>query len=222
MNEFMNAFNIHLMNPKVLVGIFIGAMLVFFFCALTMKAVGRAAAGVVEEVRRQFREIKGLLAGEKGVKADYEKAVQICTKSAQKEMIVPSVLAIVVPVVVGFIFGVPAVIGMLVGGLTSGFAMAVMMSNAGGAWDNAKKYIEAGNLGGKKIVDENGNKITNPNHAAAVIGDTVGDPFKDTSGPSLNILIKLMSLISVVFAGAIVAFSPKIQAILGIADQIIK
>ncbi len=222
MNEFMNAFNIHLMNPKVLVGIFIGAMLVFFFCALTMKAVGRAAAGVVEEVRRQFREIKGLLAGEAGVKADYEKAVEICTKSAQKEMIVPSVLAIVVPVVVGFIFGVSAVIGMLVGGLTSGFAMAVMMSNAGGAWDNAKKYIEAGNLGGKKIVDENGNKITNPNHAAAVIGDTVGDPFKDTSGPSLNILIKLMSLISVVFAGAVVAFSPKIQALLGIADQIIK
>ena len=211
MNEFMNAFNIHLMNPKVLIGIFIGAMLVFFFCALTMKAVGRAAAG-----------IKGLLAGEKGVKADYEKAVQICTKSAQKEMIVPSVLAIVVPVVVGFIFGVPAVIGMLVGGLTSGFAMAVMMSNAGGAWDNAKKYIEAGNLGGKKIVDENGNKITNPNHAAAVIGDTVGDPFKDTSGPSLNILIKLMSLISVVFAGAVVSFSPKIQALLGIADQIVK
>ena len=214
MNEFMNAFNIHF--------IFIGAMLVFFFCALTMKAVGRAAAGVVEEVRRQFREIKGLLAGEAGVKADYEKAVEICTKSAQKEMIVPSVLAIVVPVVVGFIFGVPAVIGMLVGGLTSGFAMAVMMSNAGGAWDNAKKYIEAGNLGGKKILDENGNKITNPNHAAAVIGDTVGDPFKDTSGPSLNILIKLMSLISVVFAGAVVAFSPKIQALLGIADQIIK
>ena len=223
MNEFMNAFNIHLMNPKVLIGIFIGAMLVFFFCALTMKAVGRAAAGVVEEVRRQFREIKGLLAGEKGVKADYEKAVQICTKSAQKEMIVPSVLAIIVPVVVGFLFGVPAVIGMLVGGLTAGFAMAVMMSNAGGAWDNAKKYIEAGNLGGKKIIDEKtGEKITNPNHAAAVIGDTVGDPFKDTSGPSINILIKLMSLISVVFAGAIVAFSPKIQAILGIADQIIK
>ncbi|MEI0489754.1 sodium-translocating pyrophosphatase [Brachyspira pulli] len=223
MNEFMNAFNIHLMNPKVLIGIFIGAMLVFFFCALTMKAVGRAAAGVVEEVRRQFREIKGLLAGDKGVKADYEKAVQICTKSAQKEMIVPSVLAIIVPVVVGFLFGVPAVIGMLVGGLTSGFAMAVMMSNAGGAWDNAKKYIEAGNLGGKKIIDpKTGEKITNPNHAAAVIGDTVGDPFKDTSGPSINILIKLMSLISVVFAGAIVAFSPKIQAILGIADQIIK
>ncbi len=207
MNEFMNAFNIHLMNPKVLIGIFIGAMLVFFFCALTMKAV----------------EIKGLLAGEKGVKADYEKAVQICTKSAQKEMIVPSVLAIIVPVIVGFLFGVPAVIGMLVGGLTAGFAMAVMMSNAGGAWDNAKKYIEAGNLGGKKIIDEKtGEKITNPNHAAAVIGDTVGDPFKDTSGPSINILIKLMSLISVVFAGAIVAFSPKIQAILGIADQIIK
>ena len=223
MNEFMNAFNIHLMNPKVLIGIFIGAMLVFFFCALTMKAVGRAAAGVVEEVRRQFREIKGLLAGDKGVKADYEKAVQICTKSAQKEMIVPSVLSIIVPVVVGFLFGVPAVIGMLVGGLTAGFAMAVMMSNAGGAWDNAKKYIEAGNLGGKKIVDpKTGEKITNPNHAAAVIGDTVGDPFKDTSGPSINILIKLMSLISVVFAGAIVAFSPKIQAILGIADQIIK
>lgn len=222
MNEFMNAFNIHLMNPKVLIGIFIGAMLVFFFCALTMKAVGRAAAGVVEEVRRQFREIKGLLAGEKGVKADYEKAVEICTKSAQKEMIIPSVLAIIVPVVVGFLFGVPAVIGMLVGGLTAGFAMAVMMSNAGGSWDNAKKYIEAGNLGGKKITDENGNKVTNPNHAAAVIGDTVGDPFKDTSGPSINILIKLMSLISVVFAGAIVAFSPKIQVILGIADQIIK
>ncbi|MEI0748478.1 sodium-translocating pyrophosphatase [Brachyspira pulli] len=223
MNEFMNAFNIHLMNPKVLIGIFIGAMLVFFFCALTMKAVGRAAAGVVEEVRRQFREIKGLLAGEKGVKADYEKAVQICTKSAQKEMIVPSVLAIIVPVIVGFLFGVPAVIGVLVGGLTAGFAMAVMMSNAGGAWDNAKKYIEAGNFGGKKIIDpKTGEKITNPNHAAAVIGDTVGDPFKDTSGPSINILIKLMSLISVVFAGAVVAFSPKIQAILGIADQIIK
>ncbi|MBW5394097.1 sodium-translocating pyrophosphatase [Brachyspira hampsonii] len=223
MNEFMNAFNIHLMNPKVLIGIFIGAMLVFFFCALTMKAVGRAAAGVVEEVRRQFREIKGLLAGEKGVKADYEKAVQICTKSAQKEMIVPSVLAIIVPVVVGFLFGVPAVIGMLVGGLTAGFAMAVMMSNAGGAWDNAKKYIGAGNLGGKKIIDEKtGEKISYPNQAAAVIGDTVGDPFKDTSGPSINILIKLMSLISVVFAGAIVAFSPKIQALLGIADQIIK
>ena len=223
MNEFMNAFNIHLMNPKVLIGIFIGAMLVFFFCALTMKAVGRAAAGVVEEVRRQFREIKGLLAGEKGVKADYEKAVQICTKSAQKEMIVPSVLAIIVPVIVGFLFGVPAVIGVLVGGLTAGFAMAVMMSNAGGAWDNAKKYIEAGNFGGKKIIDpKTGEKITNPNHAAAVIGDTVGDPFKDTSGPSINILIKLMSLISVVFAGAVVSFSPKIQALLGIADQIVK
>ena len=187
-----------------------------------MKAVGRAAGGVVEEVRRQFREIKGLLAGEEGVKADYEKAVQICTKSAQKEMIIPSVLAIIVPVLVGFLFGVPAVIGLLIGGLTSGFAMAVMMSNAGGSWDNAKKYIEAGNLGGKKITDENGNKITNPNHAAAVIGDTVGDPFKDTSGPSLNILIKLMSLISVVFAGAIIAFSPKIQALLGIADKIVK
>ena len=222
MNEFMQAFNIHLMNPKVIVGIFIGSMLVFFFCALTMKAVGRAAGGVVEEVRRQFREIKGLLAGEEGVKADYEKAVQICTKSAQKEMIIPSVLAIIVPVLVGFLFGVPAVIGLLIGGLTSGFAMAVMMSNAGGSWDNAKKYIEAGNLGGKKITDENGNKITNPNHAAAVIGDTVGDPFKDTSGPSLNILIKLMSLISVVFAGAIIAFSPKIQALLGIADKIVK
>ena len=223
MNEFMNAFNIHLMNPKVLIGIFIGAMLVFFFCALTMKAVGRAAAGVVEEVRRQFREIKGLLAGEKGVKADYEKAVQICTLSAQKEMIVPSVLAIIVPVIVGFLFGVPAVIGVLVGGLTAGFAMAVMMSNAGGAWDNAKKYIEAGNFGGKKIIDpKTGEKITNPNHAAAVIGDTVGDPFKDTSGPSINILIKLMSLISVVFAGAVVSFSPKIQALLGIADQIVK
>lgn len=222
MNEFMQAFNIHLMNPKVIVGIFVGSMLVFFFCALTMKAVGRAAGGVVEEVRRQFREIKGLLAGEEGVKADYEKAVQICTKSAQKEMIIPSVLAIIVPVLVGFLFGVPAVIGLLIGGLTSGFAMAVMMSNAGGSWDNAKKYIEAGNLGGKKITDENGNKITNPNHAAAVIGDTVGDPFKDTSGPSLNILIKLMSLISVVFAGAIIAFSPKIQALLGIADKIVK
>lgn len=217
MNEFMRAFNIHLMNPKVLIGIFIGAMLVFFFCALTMKAVGRAAGGVVEEVRRQFKEIAGLLEGKEGVKADYEKAVAICTKSAQKEMIIPAILAIAVPVLVGFLFGVTAVIGMLVGGLTTGFAMAVMMANAGGSWDNAKKYIEAGNLGGKKLPDGK----PNPNHAAAVIGDTVGDPFKDTSGPSINILIKLMSLISVVFAGAIITFSPKIQAILGIADQII-
>lgn len=222
MNEFMNSFNIHLMNPKVLVGVFVGAMLVFFFCALTMNAVGRAAAGVVEEVRRQFREIKGLLAGEPGVKADYAKAVEICTKSAQKEMIAPAVLAIVVPVIVGLVFGIAGVIGMLVGGLTAGFAMAVMMSNAGGSWDNAKKYIEAGNLGGKKIVDEKtGEKIVNPNHAAAVIGDTVGDPFKDTSGPSINILIKLMSLISVVFAGTVITFSPKIQEILGIAEKII-
>lgn len=216
-NEFMEAFNVHLMNPKVLVGMFIGAMLVFFFCALTMKAVGRAAAGVVEEVRRQFREIPGLLEGKEGVEADYPKAVDICTKSAQQEMILPSLLAIIVPVAVGLVLGVPAVIGVLVGGLTSGFSMAVMMSNAGGAWDNAKKYIEAGHLGGKKLPDGS----PNPNHSAAVIGDTVGDPFKDTSGPSLNILIKLMSMISVVFAGLIVAFSPKIQALLGIAEKVI-
>jgi K(+)-stimulated pyrophosphate-energized sodium pump len=215
--DFMNAFNVHLMNPKVLVGMFIGSMLVFFFCALTMKAVGRAAAGVVEEVRRQFKEIKGLLEGKEGVEADYPRAVAICTQSAQQEMILPSVLAIIVPVLVGLLFGVPAVIGVLVGGLTTGFAMAVMMSNAGGAWDNSKKYIEAGHLGGKKLPDGS----TNPNHSAAVIGDTVGDPFKDTSGPSLNILIKLMSMISVVFAGAVVAFSPKIQEFLHIAEKVI-
>lgn len=216
-SEFMTAFGVHLMNPKVLIGMFIGAMLVFFFCALTMEAVGRAAGNVVEEVRKQFREIKGLLEGKEGVQADYARAVAICTKSAQSEMIMPSMLAIIVPIIVGLLLGVAGVIGLLVGGLTTGFSMAVMMSNAGGAWDNAKKYIEAGNLGGKKLPD--GTK--NPNHAATVIGDTVGDPFKDTSGPSLNILIKLMSMVSVVFAGAIVAFSPYIQTLLGIADKVI-
>jgi K(+)-stimulated pyrophosphate-energized sodium pump len=188
-------YNINLFNPAVLVGLFSGVATAFFFSALTMSAVGRAAGGMVEEVRRQFREIKGILTG-KG-KPDYARCVEISTASAQREMVGPSVLAIVVPVVIGVVFGVAGVLGLLVGGLGAGFALAIMMSNAGGAWDNAKKYIESGEYGGK------GSNA----HKAAVVGDTVGDPFKDTSGPSLNILIKLMSMVSVVFAGLIVAFS---------------
>lgn len=205
-------YQIHLMNPKVIVGLFIGATLAFFFCALTIEAVGRAAAGVVEEVRRQFNEIPGLLEGKEGVKADYAKAVRICTKSAQTQMVAPALLAIITPAAVGLVLGIPGVIGLLMGGLTSGFALAIMMANSGGAWDNAKKYIEDGHHGGKG----------SDNHKAAVVGDTVGDPFKDTAGPGLDILIKLMSMVSVVFAGAIVAFAPKIQEAIGIADKVIK
>jgi K(+)-stimulated pyrophosphate-energized sodium pump len=193
--NFMSYYNVNLLNPAVLVGVFSGVATAFYFSALTMSAVGRAAGGMVEEVRRQFREIPGILEGT--AKPDYARCVEISTVSAQREMVGPSVLAIVVPVLIGVFFGVAGVLGLLVGGLGAGFSLAVMMSNAGGAWDNAKKYIEAGEYGGKG----------SPAHKASVVGDTVGDPFKDTSGPSLNILIKLMSMVSVVFAGLIVAFS---------------
>ena len=193
--DFMNLFQVHLMNPKTLVGIFLGAMMAFMFSGLTMNAVGRAAARMVEEVRRQFRDIKGILEGE--TEPDYATCVAISTKGAQIEMIAPSLLAIVIPIVTGLIFGVAGSMGLLVGGLSSGFVLAIFMANSGGAWDNAKKYIEAGAFGGKG----------SDNHKAAVIGDTVGDPFKDTSGPSLNILIKLMSMVSIVMAGVTVAFS---------------
>ena len=195
MADFMQFYDVTLMNPKVLVGMFIGAMITFVFCALTMKAVGRAAKGMVEEVRRQFREKPGIMAGTET--PDYATPVAISTKAAQKEMVVPSLLALLVPIVVGLLLGVGGVMGLLVGGLTSGFCVAVFMANAGGAWDNAKKHIESGVHGGKGTDA----------HKAAVVGDTVGDPFKDTSGPSLNILIKLMSMVSVVVAGLIVRYS---------------
>ena len=187
--DFMEYYNVSLMNPKVLVGVFIGSMMAFLFCGLTMNAVGRAAQKMVEEVRRQFREIKGILTGE-GT-PDYARCVAISTKGAQREMLLPSILAILAPIVTGLILGVAGVLGLLVGGLGAGFVLAIFMANAGGAWDNAKKYVEEGNFGGKG----------SDNHKATVVGDTVGDPFKDTSGPSLNILIKLMSMVSIVMAG---------------------
>ena len=195
MADFMRFYDATLMNPKVLVGLFIGAMSTFVFCALTMKAVGRAAKGMVEEVRRQFREKPGIMLGTD--MPDYAAPVEISTKAAQKEMILPSLLALLMPVVCGLVLGVGGVMGMLVGGLTTGFCVAVFMANAGGAWDNAKKYIESGVHGGKGTDA----------HKAAVVGDTVGDPFKDTSGPSLNILVKLMSMVSVVVAGLVVRYS---------------
>jgi len=187
--DFMNYFQVNLMNPRVLVGAFIGAMAAFLFCGLTMEAVGRAAQKMVEEVRRQFREIKGILEGT-GT-PDYGSCVEISTRAAQHEMIFPSLLAIAIPIVVGCILGVAGVLGLLVGGLSCGFTLAVFMANAGGAWDNAKKMVEEGNFGGKGSFA----------HKATIVGDTVGDPFKDTSGPSLNILIKLMSMVSIVMAG---------------------
>lgn len=193
--DFMTYYDVTLMNPKVLAGMFIGSMMAFLFCGLTMNAVGRAASHMVEEVRRQFREIKGILTGD--AEPDYARCVQISTKGAQREMIFPSVLAIVAPVVTGLIFGVSGVIGLLVGGLAAGFVLAIFMANAGGAWDNAKKFVEEGNFGGK------GSEV----HKATVVGDTVGDPFKDTSGPSLNILIKLMSMVAIVMAGLTVSWS---------------
>ena len=193
--DFMNYFQVNLMNPKVLVGAFIGAMAAFLFCGMTMEAVGRAAEKMVQEVRRQFREIAGILEGT-GT-PDYGRCVEISTRAAQHEMIIPSVLAIIIPIVVGVILGVAGVLGLLVGGLAGGFTLAVFMANAGGAWDNAKKNIEEGNFGGKGSFA----------HKACIVGDTVGDPFKDTSGPSLNILIKLMSMVSIVMAGLTVAFS---------------
>lgn len=193
MQDFTDAYDLSLFNPMLLAGIFIGAMMAFVFSAMTMKAVGRAAGSMIEEVRRQFKEFPGILKGTQ--KPDYATCVAISTKGAQKEMVIPSLLAIIVPVVVGVTFGVAGVVGLLAGGLTAGFTLACMLNNAGGAWDNAKKFIEKGNLGGK------GSEA----HKAAVVGDTVGDPFKDTSGPSLNILIKLMTMVSVVMAGLTVA-----------------
>lgn len=193
MPDFMNFFQVNLMNPRVLVGAFLGAMAAFLFCGLTMGAVGRAAEKMVSEVRRQFHEIKGILEGK--ATPDYGRCVEISTKSAQHEMILPSLLAIIIPIVVGMVLGVAGVLGLLVGGLAAGFTLAVFMANAGGAWDNAKKSVEEGRFGGKG----------SPCHKATIVGDTVGDPFKDTSGPSLNILIKLMSMVSIVMAGLTVA-----------------
>ena len=186
--------NLAITNPAVLIGLFVGAMLPFLFSAMTMQAVGRAAQKIVVEVRRQFKEIKGLLDGT--AEADYETCVDICTRSSLKEMIVPAALGVFAPIIVGLVLGVNGVVGMLAGALVSGFVLAIMMANSGGAWDNAKKYIEAGNFGGKG----------SENHKAAVVGDTVGDPFKDTSGPSVNILIKLLSMVSIVFASLIVTY----------------
>ena len=201
--QFMSYYNVTLMNPKVLIGLFIGSVMAFYFCALTMKAVGRAAGAMVQEVRRQFRERPGIMKREE--KPDYARCVAISTVGAQREMILPSLIAIIVPVIVGLVFNVAGVLGLLAGGLATGFVLAVMMANAGGAWDNAKKYIEGGEYGGKG----------SDNHNATVVGDTVGDPFKDTSGPSLNILIKLMSMVSVVFAGLIAKYGDVIGSLLG-------
>ena len=192
--DFINFFQVNLINPKVLVGAFLGAMAAFLFCGLTMGAVGRAAESMVQEVRRQFREIKGILEGK--ATPDYGRCVEISTRSAQREMIIPSLLAIVIPIVVGLVLGVAGVLGLLTGGLAAGFTLAVFMSNSGGAWDNAKKMIEEGHFDGKG----------SENHKATIVGDTVGDPFKDTSGPSLNILIKLMSMVSIVMAGLTIIF----------------
>ena len=193
--DFVRLYDVSVMNPAVLIGMFMGVMLAFVFCAMTMKAVGRAADGMVQEVRRQFAENPGILEGT--TKPDYANCVSISTRAAQREMVLPSLLGLAVPILVGMVLGVGGVMGMLAGGLTSGFAVAIFMANAGGAWDNAKKYIEAGHFGGKG----------SDAHKAGVVGDTVGDPFKDTSGPSLNILIKLMSMVSVVFAGLIVKYA---------------
>ena len=192
--DFIEFFQVNLINPKVLVGAFLGAMAAFLFCGLTMGAVGRAAESMVQEVRRQFREIKGILEGK--ATPDYGRCVEISTRSAQREMIIPSLLAIIIPIVVGLVLGVAGVLGLLTGGLAAGFTLAVFMSNSGGAWDNAKKMIEEGHFEGKG----------SENHKATIVGDTVGDPFKDTSGPSLNILIKLMSMVSIVMAGLTIAF----------------
>ncbi|MGC1391533.1 MAG: sodium-translocating pyrophosphatase [Bacteroidales bacterium] len=193
--DFVSAYNLSLFNPILLAGLFIGAMMCFVFVAMAMKAVGRNAGRMVDEVRRQFREIPGIMEGTG--RPEYAKCVAIATKGAQKEMVVPALMAIIVPVVTGIVFGVPGVVGLLIGGMTTGFTLASMLNNAGGAWDNAKKYIERGNYGGKKSEC----------HKASIVGDTVGDPFKDTCGPSMNILIKLMSMVAVVMAGVTVAWS---------------
>jgi len=205
--QFVEAYGLNIMNPKLICGLFIGAMMAFVFCAMTMKAVGRAAGAMVNEVRRQFREIAGIMEGT-GT-PDYARCVSISTKGAQKEMILPSLLAIIVPVVTGLLLGVAGVMGLLAGGLSCGFVLAIMLNNAGGAWDNAKKYIEKGAHGGKG----------SDAHKAAVVGDTVGDPCKDTSGPSLNILIKLMTMVSVVFSGVVIKFGPVISGWLHLGGQ---
>ncbi len=197
--NFVEYYQIHLLNPKFLVGIFIGAMITFLFSALTIKAVGRAAGQMVKEVRRQFTTIPGILQGK--AKPDYARCVQISTLGAQREMVFPALIGIITPIIVGLIFGVAGVMGLLIGTLTTGFVTAVMMNNAGGAWDNAKKFVETGKHGGS------GSLI----HKATVVGDTVGDPFKDTAGPCINILIKLMSMVSIVFGGLIVSYSPMIE-----------
>ena len=208
--SFVDQYQLTIMNPLLLGGLFLGGMVAFLFCAMTMKAVGRAAGSMVEEVRRQFKDKPGIMEGKET--PDYAKCVAISTAGAQREMILPSLLAIVIPVVTGLVLGIPGVMGLLAGGLATGFVLATMLNNAGGAWDNAKKYIENGAHGGKKLPD--GSK--NPTHGA-VIGDTVGDPCKDTSGPALNILIKLMSMVCIVFAPVIIKFSPTIQQWLGIS-----
>jgi len=201
--DYVAVYNINLMNPKVVVGMMVGAMMVYVFCAMTNQAVGRSAGRMVEEVRRQWREIKGLMEGT--ARPDHARCVDISTRGAQREMIVPALLAIIVPVVIGLLFGPGAVMGLLMGGMATGFVTAIMLSNSGGAWDNAKKYIESGALGGKG----------SPAHKAGVIGDTVGDPFKDTSGPSLNILIKLMSMVSIVFTGVSISSNVFFSKLLG-------
>jgi K(+)-stimulated pyrophosphate-energized sodium pump len=206
-SQFVEAYDLTIMNPKLIGGLFIGAMMAFVFSAMTMKAVGRAAGAMVQEVRRQFKEIAGIMEGT-GT-PDYARCVSISTRGAQKEMILPSLLAIIIPVVTGLLLGVAGVMGLLAGGLTAGFVLAITLNNAGGAWDNAKKYIEKGAHGGK------GSEA----HKASVVGDTVGDPFKDTSGPSLNILIKLMTMVSVVFSGVIVKFAPAISEWLHLGGQ---
>jgi len=205
--DLVDSFELHIMNPLLLCGLFLGGMMAFVFCAMTMKAVGRAAGAMVEEVRRQFREIPGIMEGTG--QPDYASCVEISTRGAQREMLVPSLLAILAPVATGLVLGVPGVMGLLAGGLTTGFVLATMLNNAGGAWDNAKKHVEKGAHGGKG----------SDAHKAAVVGDTVGDPCKDTSGPSLNILIKLMTMVSVVFTPVVIKFSPMIQDFLHISTH---
>jgi K(+)-stimulated pyrophosphate-energized sodium pump len=190
--DFMDYYEIHFLNPKLILGLLVGAMLSFVFCGLTMNAVGRAASKMVDEVRRQFREISGILEGKS--QPDYAECVRISTTAAQREMIFPALVALISPLLVGIVFGVPGVLGLLCGSLSTGFVLAIFMANCGGCWDNAKKFIEEGNHGGKGSVA----------HHAAVIGDTVGDPFKDTAGPSLNILLKLMTIVSIITVGVTV------------------
>ncbi|HNQ43813.1 MAG TPA: sodium/proton-translocating pyrophosphatase, partial [Candidatus Cloacimonadota bacterium] len=199
--DFIEFYQINVLNPKFLLGIFIGAMVAFVFSSLTIKAVGRAAGEMVKEVRRQFLEIKGVMEGT--TKPDYARCVQISALGAQREMLLPAMIGILAPIVIGMILGVAGVLGILVGSITSGLVLAVMMNNAGGAWDNAKKYVETGQHGGKG---------SNAHHAT-VVGDTVGDPFKDTAGPCINILVKLMSMVSIVFAGLIVGYSLHVESI---------